>query len=116
MHLINRAVVVLTPKQPYADWANRTRDEAPPTSLEETRRSAIAFLIPGFELTQDMERYISDHAEEMFTRALADWDEDRSRWPQRRNHLLLREWFDVDLHDLVIDLAVEPLEIEDVDA
>jgi hypothetical protein len=47
MGLINRFVLVVRPRQPFADWVNTrpTKDERPYT-LEDVRRIPMAYLIP----------------------------------------------------------------------
>ena len=45
---------------------------------------------------------------------LVDWYTDESLWPKKRSLKMFREWFDIQYHSMVWDLAVrEPLELED---
>jgi hypothetical protein len=115
MEVLNRTAVSLVPREPYLQWANSLPDQSYRLEPEDARTFAANFLIPTFDTKDERITYIATRSAEMFKRALEMWNEDVSQWPKRRDHLALREWFDVEVHDLLIDLVPnEPLILEDL--
>ena len=49
----------------------------------------------------------------LFDSILFDWITDESMWPQNRTLKMFRDWFDIEVHSMVWDLASEPLLVED---
>ena len=45
MKLVDKAAIVVKPKQPYVDWANSFDDEGPTLSLGDARENADVFLV-----------------------------------------------------------------------
>ena len=116
MDIVNRVAVVLVPKKPYLDWANSFADGGPTILPAEAREHAVAFLVPDLELLEETQHFITENSARMFEYALLGWMEDERDWPKFRNHLTLREWFDVEVHDLLIDLGNDPIEVRRADA
>lgn len=57
MYLVNRAVVIIKPRQPFLDWANSLPDPTPVT-LEQLREDCNAILISDVDDDREAERYV----------------------------------------------------------
>jgi len=116
MEIVNRVAVLLVPKKPYLDWANSFDDDGPKIHPAEAREHTVAFLVPDLELLDEIQKFVAENSEYMFECALSEWMQDKKDWPKLRNHLTLREWFDVEVHDFLIDLGDDPIEVRAPDA
>lgn len=107
MKLVNRAVVIVTPKPPYYDWANRISPDTPLSPSEEAKENtATAFLLPtAGEFIEAHWAFVEAEYDEIFKAMLAECFTDPSLWPQPRTWVLFKDWFEVDIHDMVCDLG-----------
>lgn len=103
MEYVNRSLAVIKPRQPFFDWLKSTPDWDLDLTLETLRVDCTALLIPEFEEPEGAVGYIDDMFEQIFDMELASWSEDTATWPQKRNLRMFWEWFDVELHSMVID-------------
>jgi hypothetical protein len=110
MYFINRALVILKPKQPLVDWAASLPDgDLDDLTLEEARKDCTAFLIPEGKHDGDAEAYLRRNYAVLFEIELDSWYRDPERWPSKRTYQLFMEWFDVDIHGIVMDAVEAPL-------
>ncbi len=115
MYEVNRSVVIVKPKQPFADWLATLDVEWPqdaPPSLMQLREDCNAFLIPPAEDVMDAKDYIRQHWQDIFEGELADWTEDESEWPAKRTPNIFQQWFEVELHSVLTDLCEDSLDRE----
>lgn len=112
---INRSLVVLLPKQPVLDWIMRVDPNPPKLTLEELRQEQDVFLISqrAAETVEDAERWVHRRWKVFFEAFLHDWYTEESWWPKNRSLKMFKEWFDVQYHSMVWDLAGETVEHED---
>ena len=83
MRLINRGVVIIKPKQPFADWVNNTPelDMDPPIDLAELREDCDSLLLPDLDSLDEAHYYLEPLKISLFEMQLADWYRDPSVWP-----------------------------------
>ncbi len=113
---INRKLVVLLPKEPFLQWVMEADPKPMDWTLEQLREDPDAFLIPddAAECSEDARRWVERRWRMFFDHILGDWYTDEVLWPTGRSLKMFREWFDVQYHSMVWDLAVrEPIELED---
>ena len=116
MSFINRSAIVVRYKQPYVDWANRLPDRAPEEpvyNLESFKENGGIFLVPPFEVPEEMERYVQEMKPEIFEFELTAWSTDEDLWPLKRDAAAFDEWFDLEIREEVIDTIEEPIEREE---
>lgn len=115
---INRHLFILLPKQPALDWILRVDPEPPDLTLESLRRDQDAFLVPdGFADPQEAERWIRGRWKMLFESFLMGWYTEESWWPKKRTPAMFNDWFDIQYHSMVWDMAAdEPVEHEDWEA
>lgn len=107
MFEVNRSVVILKPRQPFADWL-ASLPGAPAVALDELRRNGNALLIPHVD-DVDPADFLAEHYHALFSAELADWCEDDTLWPPTLSAALFMDWFDIDIHPVLTDLVSSPL-------
>ena len=105
MNVINRAVAVIKPRQPYLDWATSIQGPGDDITLDGLRTDCTAILIPDFDDPAEAEAFIADLAGDLFELELDSWDRDPTMWPEERSYGTFREWFDVEIHSIVMDAS-----------
>jgi hypothetical protein len=69
-----------------------------------------AFLLPEFELEEQLQEWVEDNFAWLFEFQLAAWTEDEAAWPEDRSLEAFRRWFRVEVHSVVVDAADDDLE------
>lgn len=93
---------MLRPKLPFLNWISKVEPSIELT-LEELRceQDALMLNISEFESIQGVREWAYQHWEMLFDKSLFDWYTDERYWPQVRNLMLLKDWFDVEWHPVV---------------
>ncbi len=114
MRLLNRTAITIRPRQPYLDWANSFTDGGPTLQVARARTYGTAFLLPEAEFESEIEAWIEENSTWLFDFQLSAWSEDESRWPADRGAKAFGEWFELEIHDAVVDLSEAELEAEEL--
>lgn len=110
--------MLLIPQQPFFEWILSTEGSPfPELTLELLRENTSVFLLPegmpnGHESAV---AWIENRWRGLFEHMLAEWFVDESLWPSKRSLAMFREWFVIEYHPTVFDLASTPIEYEDWD-
>ncbi len=67
---INRAALIVRPKQHYVKWANSVDDDAPRADLEELRASPSIYLVESIDFLEDFDLLVEDTWEWIFKEQL----------------------------------------------
>ena len=105
MRLINRALIVIKPKQPFLDWI-RAQADAPDfeVTLEGLRgEECTAILVPEFDDFEEVWEVVEELASEIFEHELSGWWRNQELWPSERDFKVFKEWFDVEIHSMIGD-------------
>ena len=104
--MLNRAVLIVRPKQPFLDWAAGLDDSGlvPDAEGEQT-----VYLVPEFESDEEGLRVLKRVYAEIFERELDGWHTDPSAWPQKRDFKTFQQWFSIELHSVVEDVVDDAL-------
>jgi hypothetical protein len=116
MRLVNRTAITITGAQPYIDWMRQTDADfnRGQVTVSRTRAYGSAFLLPEFDLEEDLQEWVEENASWLFDFQLAAWTEDEARWPATRDLKTFKEWFRVDIHSTVVDVADDEIEGEEL--
>ena len=114
MYTINRSIAILRIKQPFVDWANELPDAEFKSSLDDFKTDCLAVLIPDYDTDEEAVGFINEIYEDIFTQILSDWSIEESWWPQDRTNEMFWQWFDVELHSIVMDSCMEPIEEDEL--
>ena len=116
MRVVNRTAVTIVGAKPYIDWMRDTDADFNKGAITVPRVRAYgsAFLLPEFELEEDLQEWVEDNVTWLFEFQLAAWTENESTWPAPRDLHTFREWFRVDVHSVVVDVADDDIEGEEL--
>jgi hypothetical protein len=116
MRVINRTAVTIVGAEPYLDWTRLKTADVNRGLLTVARAKTYgsAFLLPEFELEEDVQEWVEENAAWLFEFQLANWTEDESSWPQTRDLKTFRQWFRIDVHNVVVDVSDEEIEGEEL--
>ena len=103
MQVLNRWVMIVKPKQPFMDWVC-SHGEFNPTE-DEICSDPTAYLVPSYFLISEQALIIEECYDLIFEEELFSWYTDETMWPEQRDLKTFLEWFDVEFHTLVFDLA-----------
>ncbi|MGE5682546.1 MAG: hypothetical protein ACM34K_16895 [Bacillota bacterium] len=110
MYSIDRHLVIIKPKQPFLDWLKSLAEENSSLVIEDIRHDNTAFMIPSNELIEQDQKYIKSIFPDLFEMELEEWSLDTDLWPGDRTYELFQEWFDTEIHTIVIDTLEDPVE------
>jgi hypothetical protein len=116
MRLLNRTAISIVGAQPYVDWTLQTDSTADrdPVIVARAKPFGTAVLLPELELEEDVLEWIEENFVWLFELQLSAWTDDESAWPPARDLKTFREWFRVDIHNTVIDVADTDIEGDDL--
>jgi hypothetical protein len=112
MRVINRTAVTIVGAQPYIEWT-RARDadfNKGSVTVARTKAYGSAFLLPEFDLEEDLQEWVEENFAWLFEFQLSAWTEDEGAWPGTRDLKTFREWFRVDIHSVVVDVGEDDVE------
>jgi len=94
---INRAGLIIRPRQPYVDWANSTDDDGPRANLRQLREDSSIYLVECFDFQEDFKLLVDDTWEWIFKEPLNGWMRAPDLWPEGLTRAMFLEWFDCEL-------------------
>ncbi len=114
MYLINRQVAIVKPKQPFVDWVDSiSEDPSENVSLKEVRSECTVYLVAdGANNEEEALEYLYEFYDEIFADQLDGWYTDETRWPQDISLVKFKQWFDIEVHSMVVDLYEDEIEKE----
>ncbi len=116
MRVINRTAITITGADPYVEWTEqRDADFNRGTlTVARTRTYGASFLLPEFELEEDLVEWIEDNYAWLFEFQLSAWTDDEAAWPAGRDLAMFRRWFRIEIQNIVIDMADDEIEGEEL--
>lgn len=110
MYSIDRSAAIIRPKQPFVDWANQLPDAEWKVSLDTFKDDCHVILIANYDGGDEgaLEQ-INDMCLDLFEEELFGWCTYEQWWPKNRTKEMFWEWFDVELHSLIIDPYEDPI-------
>jgi hypothetical protein len=116
MRVVNRTAISITGAEPYAEWTRQHVADSDKGVLTVARAKPYgsAFLLPEFELEEDVQEWIEENASWLFEFQLSAWTDDEASWPATRDLTTFRSWFRVDIHSVVVDMGDDDIEGEEL--
>jgi hypothetical protein len=108
MPLLNRSLLTVRPRRPFLDWY-LSQDDAEDVTLEDLREEPTGYLLSEYELEEDRDAVLQHFWDLVFEHELMAWVDNEKAWPRERTFPMFRDWFDVELSSLVIDIVDAPL-------
>lgn len=101
-----RQLVILRARMPVLHWVKQCIDPDITQTLAELRADAIAYLVPLGEGDPAQARaFVEAHHGRFFAQELSSWTTDTNLWPTERSLTLFQRWFDIEIIDMVLDVA-----------
>ncbi len=100
---INRAALIVRPKQPYVDWANSVDDDGPRAIRQGLRTDPSIYLVETIDYLEDFDLLVEDTWEWIFKEQLNGWMRDPDLWPEELTREMFLEWFDCELSTVIWD-------------
>jgi hypothetical protein len=116
MRVVNRTAVTVVGADPYVEWT-RSRDadfNRGQLTVARARAYGCAFLLPEVEFEEDLQEWVEENFAWIFEFQLSSWTADESTWPPTRDLAAFRQWFRVDFHSVVVDVADDDVEGEEL--
>ena len=116
MRVVNRTAVTVVGAQPYIDWTlhNEADHNKGSLTVAHAKTYGTAYLLPEFELEEDVQEWVEENVAWLFEFQLAAWTDDESTWPPTRDLKTFRQWFRVDVHSVVVDVGEDDIEGEEL--
>jgi hypothetical protein len=97
---LKRSAIIITPNQPFFDLL-LTHDSA--MVIDEDVKAGKIYLLPDYDNTQEIEKWLNKHFDELFEEELFGWYIDETMWPPNRNFTIFRAWFSYSLYPFIMD-------------
>jgi len=104
MRRVKRTAVTVIPKQPFVNWANSVDDSHVKFGDNPAPEHTIYLVEDIADYVVDTVEIIRPHFEFIFEEELVSWHRLVSDWPAKRDLDTFLEWFEVEIHSLVLDL------------
>lgn len=111
MYFVDRTAVVLKPTARFLEWLKSTDENMPDLTIEQLRANCSVFLVPQFDEPEAVVSYFDERYRQIFEAELAGWDIDKDKWPQDMGLKAFWEFFDIEIHDMVLDMEEAELNI-----
>jgi hypothetical protein len=103
---MNRNAILVRPKKPFYDWVNtHFKDDNLTTPLEEN----TIYLIREMASNEEIRKWIKRNFDKVFVNELNNWYTDETGWPKNRNYKMFCDWFEFEVHSMILDLETLPL-------
>ena len=104
MRLVNRAAISVRPKQPYIDWANALDHDGPRMTIDHLPERSIYLVEDIADYLVDVESVVKRYFREIFQHELRAWHRIENDWPKNRDFVTFMEWFEIEVHSMVLDI------------
>jgi hypothetical protein len=109
--LINRAALIVRPKQPFIEWARSIEDEIVPQAEGEQ----TVYLIPEHDTPKEFEKILKEIWSYVFESQLCGWHVEEDAWPKNRTYSMFKLWFQIECHTVIEDLCGDPIEDDEIE-
>lgn len=98
---INRNAIIVKPKKLFYNWLNSVFPED--DQINEKDENNI-YLIQEMDSNEEINRWIRLNFDMIFANELNDWYSDEDKWPKNRTYKMFSEWFEIEIHSMILDL------------
>ena len=114
MYFVDRTAVVLKPTVRFFFLLKSADDNMPDLTVEQLRTNCSVFLIPEFDEPEAAVSYFDERYQQIFEAELSGWEADKAKWPQDMSLKAFWEFFDIEIHDMVLDMEDADLNVTPV--
>lgn len=77
--------------------------------MPEDGSETSVYLVKSRFSTEDTAKWMKRHFKDIFEGELIDRHTDENDWPAKRTYKIFKEWFNIGLHEHVVDMEDEPM-------
>ncbi len=114
MYFVDRTAVVLKPTAKFLEWLKTADSDMPDLSIEQLRTNCSVFLVPEFDEPEAAVSYFDERYQQIFEAEISAWDIPDDKWPQDMSLKAFWEYFDIEVHDMVLDMEEADMNISPV--
>jgi hypothetical protein len=104
---VNRSAITVIPRQPFIDWMQQL-DEPGEPPYDVTDHNTL-YLINTADTAAEIDEWLQENFDRLFTNELNDWHEDEEVWPENRTYAMFKEWFDIKFSTMVYDVEEDDI-------
>ncbi len=104
MYFVDRTAVVLKPTDKFLQWLKTADENMPDLTLAQVRANCSVYLVAQFDEPEAVVSYFDDRYQQIFEAEISGWDVPKSQWPQDMSLKAFWEYFEIDIHDMVLDM------------
>jgi hypothetical protein len=97
---INRNAFIIRPKAPFFNWLSTVFPEEDIDKKEECN----VYLLREMDHNGQIHDWIKRNFGDIFENELNDWYTDEAKWPSNRDIKMFNEWFEIEVHSMVLDI------------
>ena len=98
---INRNAIVVKPKKPFFDWVNSIEKN---TIAIDKKYEYNIYLVKEQDSNEDTLSWLKKNFHGIFNNELNDWTINQSKWTDKRTYPVFKEWFDVEISSMILDM------------
>ncbi len=114
MYFVDRSAVVVKPTAAFLQWLNSVEDDDLDLTLAQLRSDCTVLLVPECETPEQVIAYVGERYEAIFQAELSAWYADPKLWPQDMSLSAFWTFFEVDVHDMVLDMEAGDMQLAPV--
>jgi hypothetical protein len=101
---INRSAIILKPRKPFLDWLSV---QLPDDDFMKDYEESNIYLID--DEIDDIEKWLKKKFDKFFKMELDAWGDNEEEWPQHRTYKMFKQWFQIDVSNMVYDMEKKPV-------
>lgn len=105
MYAVDRVAAIVRPTKVMLEWLYSHPSKYDHVTLKNLQKDCIVLLVPAFDGPRQSLEYIKQIYQGIFEAELISWGVPESAWPENRDLSLFHQWFDVDFHSMIYDVA-----------
>lgn len=105
MFEVDRVAAVIKPSKAMHEWVSKNITKYENISLQQMQSDCVLLLIPAFDGPGQAMAYIKQIYQNIFEAELISWGAAKEDWPKNRSFDLFKQWFTVEFHSNVFDVA-----------
>ncbi len=104
---VKRSAMMIKIKKPFIDWL---KSIDPIDENDQMLKEGDIYLLPDYEEKKQMEDWLEENFDDIFSDQLNNWIMDEELWPQLRSFKMFKDWFEYSLHTMVWDTEEDEIE------
>lgn len=105
MFEIDRVAALVRPTEKMLGWLKTHPSRYDNMTLKNLQKDCIILLIPPFDGPKQAMEYIKQIYNGIFEAELISWGVPETAWPNNRSLEVFLEWFEVEFHSMIYDVA-----------